>query len=83
MVLDQSQALPSTGSQVERVRCLKTGQDSSLLVGVSWRASGVCSHEGQTLGAEKRNGDPLAVYRPVKLRSSAGTVRVGVGLHYL
>lgn len=84
MLLDQrAKALPSTNVQVGDERCLKTRQDSSLLVGASWRASGAHSDEGQTLGAEKRNGDTPAMYHPAKLHPSTGTVRVDVDLQCL
>lgn len=84
MLLEQTaKALPSTSLQVGDERCLKTRQDRSLLVGVSWRAPGAYSDGGQTLRAEKRNGDIPAVYHPATLCSSTGTVRVDVGLQCL
>lgn len=84
MLFDQrAKALPFTSSQVGDRRWLKTRQDSSLLVGVSWRVSGVYSDEGQTLGAEKKDGGTSAMYHPAKLHSSISTVRMGMGLQYL
>lgn len=58
---------------------LKSGQSSSLLMGVSWKAFGLYSDHGHMLGTEKRNSGTPAMYHSVKLRFSTSTGGGGWG----